>query len=34
MIVSAGPVKIDIIFEHVPHVPEPPWTVTSATSRA
>jgi hypothetical protein len=31
MIVSPGPVKIDIIFEHVPHVPEPPWTVTAAT---
>jgi hypothetical protein len=31
MIITPGPSKIDLIFEGVPHVPEPPWTVTAAT---
>jgi hypothetical protein len=31
MLMLAGPAKIDLIFPHRPHRPEPPWQVTSAT---
>lgn len=31
MLVVAGPVKIDLIFEGVPHAREPAWTVDAST---
>ena len=31
MLMLRGPVKVDLIFADVPHAPEAPWTVSTAT---
>jgi predicted nucleotidyltransferase len=34
MLIGPRPVKIDLIFDGVPHAPEPPWAVTASTLAA